>query len=350
MDATARDTAATASEPGGERPRRRRDDRAAREDRALRGGRPRRPQPHGAVPDGDFGFLTRAQADRLRALTVAAFAAAGVEVDVSGGVARAPGRSFGLAQLAAACLDAVDGGSERAWPEVVRRHVARLLATDGAAPLSHLPLDEVLAGTYLRVVGRATLPDEALDRLRYARPLAGDLLELLAFRPPGADEGVRLLQDDDLLGFVPGLLRAAGVANLLRLLPGEHEVVEGPRRQRLHVVTGPSPFTASTLLVLPEVLGRAAPELPGRDGVLVAVPFRHQLAFAPVEAATVLDLLELMVPFAERGYAQGVGAVSPFVYWWRPEGLTQVSVLTERGTWAIDDTGDFGTLLDRLLG
>jgi hypothetical protein len=59
--------------------------------------------------------------------------------------------------------------------------------------------------------------------------------------------------------------------------------------------------------------------------------------------------LEALVPFAAKGFADGVGAVSPFVFWWRDGVLTQVSVLTEAGGWAVDDTGAFGALLDRLL-
>ncbi len=346
-----------------EQVRRRRDDRAAREDRAARGGRPRRPDvawgQDGAdpalAPDETLGFLTRTQARRLRELVAAAFAAAGVEVEVDGAVARAPGREFGLEAVAVACLETGrDDPAGDGWPELVRESVGRLLAADGALPLSLLPVQEVVERTYLRLVGLATLPDAALGRLRYGRVLAADLVELLAFDETGdghANPGgaVRMLQDGDLQGFLPGLLRAAGLRNLLGLPLGEHEVLRGPQGQQVHLVTGPSPFTASKLLVLPDVLPRTLGTGEPPNGLLVAVPYRHQLAFAPVEAASVLEVLEMMVPLAERGFVQGVGAVSPFLYWWRDGRLTQVSVLTDRGTWAVDDTGDFGALLDRLL-
>ena len=341
---------------------RRRDARAGREDRAAAGGRPRRDgAPGRADADEVFGFLDRAQADRMRALVVEAFAAAGVRVTVDGGSARAgDGRVFGLAALAGECLDALgrraragdplDGASERGWPELVRAHVGRMLvATADGAPgggPGWLPPDAALRGAHLRVVGLATLPDEAAGWFGYGRHLAGDLLEVIAHAGAG---GVRLLRDEDVAAHPPGVLRAAGLENLLRVPRPEHRLVTGRYGEQLHVLTGESPFTASTLLVLPEVLHRVTGTAAHPDGVLVAVPYRHQLAFSPVQGESLLAALEALVPFAAKGFADGVGEVSPFVFWWHDGTLTQVSVLTEAGGWAVDDTGAFGALLDRLL-
>jgi len=343
---------------------RRRDARAGREDRAAAGGRPRR---DGAAARADadevFGFLDRVQADRLRELVVEAFAAGGVRVTVDGGSARsADGRVFGLAALAGECVDVLgrrgragdplDGASERGWSELVRAHVGRMLVVTAQGPAGAdgdpgwLPPQAALRGAHLRVVGLATLPDEAAGWFGYGRHLAGDLLEVIAHAGAG---GVRLLRDEDVAAHPPGVLRAAGLENLLRVPRPEHRLVSGRYGEQLHVLTGESPFTASTLLVLPEVLHRVTGTAAYPDGVLVAVPYRHQLAFSPVEGGSLLAALEALVPFAAKGFADGVGAVSPFVFWWHDGALTQVSVLTETGGWAVDDTGAFGALLDRLL-
>ena len=341
---------------------RRRDARAGREDRAAAGGRPRRDgAPARADADEVFGFLDRAQADRLRGLVVEAFAAGGVRVAVDGGSARAgDGRVFGLAALAGECLDALgrgaragdplDGAGERGWPELVRAHVGRMLVATAGGPTgggpAWLPPEAALRGAHLRVVGLATLPDEAAGWFGYGRHLAGDLLEVVAHAGAG---GVRLLRDEDVAAHPPGVLRAAGLENLLRVPRPEHRLVTGRHGEELHVLTGESPFTASTVLVLPEVLHRVTGTAAHPDGVLVAVPYRHQLAFSPVRGESLLAALEALVPFAAKGFADGVGAVSPFVFWWQDGALTQVSVLTEAGGWAVDDTGAFGALLDRLL-
>lgn len=304
-----------------------------------------------------FPFLTAEQGQLLRQHVTAAFADRDVRVEVVGGdAATDDGRTFGLAPLAAAVLDVgpvghagtATGTHADAVRELSSRFVARALAVDASPAVASLDRGDVLARAFLRVIGVATLPEHATERLHSARHLAGDLAEVVALQEPTA---VRILTDEDLAAVGATAARAAGLRNLLTVPVENLQFLDGAHGGRVHVVTGTSPFTASLLLVLSEVLRRTIgpPDLVAPHGVLVAVPYRHQLAFAPVQPRTVLPALELLVPLAARAFEQGVGPVSPFVYWWDEGRLTQVSVLTEAGGWAVDDTGDFGALIDRLL-
>ncbi len=315
--------------------------------RLWRRGRNAAEPPGEREPDPEFGFLTVGQASRLRALAHRTFAEAGVEVVVRPGhLEAADGRVFGLGNLAATCLQVLSDGGEKAWPEVVRRHASVVLASPRMdVLLSELPREEVLRRVYLRLVGTSTLPDEAWAWYRYARPVAGDLVELLAFDEP---ETVRMLRDEDVANLGVGDLRAAGLENLLRDRYDAHEVVRGPLGQHFHLVLGDSVYTASKLLVLPDVLSRTVGEREPEHGVLVAVPHRHQLAFAVVDAPTLTATVQTLTGFAAARYEDGIGPVSPYLYWWHHGRLTQVSVLDGEGRLCVDATGPFGDLLRRL--
>jgi hypothetical protein len=301
----------------------------------------------GSEPDAEFAFLTLAQAARLRSLAHQAFAEAGVEVVVRPGhLEAADGRVFGLGNLAATCLQLLQDGREKAWPEVVRRHAQVVLASPAMdAVLTELPREEVLRRTYLRLVGTATLPAEAWAWYRYARPVAGDLVELLAFDEP---ETVRMLRDEDVAALGLEDLRFAGLENLLRDRYDSHEVIRGPSGQSFHLVLGDSVYTASKLLVLPDLLARTVGEREPEFGVLVAVPHRHQIAFALVEPATLLSTVRTLAGFTAGRYEDGVGPLSPYLYWWKDGRVVQVSFLDDAGTLSIDATGEFGDLLRRL--
>jgi hypothetical protein len=89
---------------------------------------------------------------------------------------------------------------------------------------------------------------------------------------------------------------------------------------------GDDVYTASYAVILPDALRAWAPGADLSVGVLFAVPFRHQLAFAVCsDREAVLGGLQLLPLFAGTGFADGVGPLSPHVYLWHDGVVTQVS-------------------------
>lgn len=276
-----------------------------------------------ALPDPEFPFLRAGEARRFRAAVRAAFAEQGLETTVHADhLVSATGIRFGLHNLAAACRAAP--GGERDWPRTVAAHVAIVVrSTREPDALERGDRDAVLRSVVLRVMGEATLPD--LEGLTYARRLGGDLVEVLALDTP---DTVHLLADDHVRRFGEADLRAAGLANLLAQPYDAHEHLGLDGGGDLHVVTGQSVYVASRLLVLPDLLRRtvgAGEHVPTPHGLLVSAATRHQLAFHVIRDRGVIPALQALVPTTAQEYAEGVGAVSPWVFWWHDGRFTQLS-------------------------
>jgi len=287
--------------------------------RLFRRGRGRR-----AVTDQYLTFLTADQASRLRVLVEEAFAAQGRTVTVTGDHARdEQGMHFGLASVAAQCQAAA---SEAEWPDIVAGHVRRVQAMAAADVLADATPEQALAQTYamLYAANPALSPDSGYG---YAREALPGLLEVLAFDSP---DSFRLLTDGDInrLGGVTAL-RQAGRANL-RALPVESaERVIPADGVEFDVLSGESVYTASRALVLGDTLGQLGQAEPPR-GVLACLPSRHQLAVHPIggQAPAITPLSE-MAQFAQACFSQGIGRLSPHVYWWHDGGWEQVSTVRD---------------------
>ena len=300
----------------------------------------------GEAVDPVFGYLTAAQGERLRILTQRAFAEAGVEVVPCGDHLRADnGRQFGLSNLAAWCHAA---GSEKAWPDLAMRHVQGVLAAgEEASRIDGLDRDDALRRIFVRLMGTAEFEDSR-QWFGYAREWGGgDLLELLVVNFP---ESLLVLPDEQVERLGLEDMRAAGLHNLRHEPVDSHEILNEPHGVRLHIALGESPYVASKLLVLPDLLDQFLGDREYPHGLLVATPFRHQLAFWPIEKRQVLSATLSMAGLAAHGFDRGVGAVSPCVYWWRDGHLTRVTFPDGEGKIGIDGTGDFGDLLDQLDG
>lgn len=252
--------------------------------------------------------LSVAQAQRLRAVAREAWAAAGREVSVlSDHVKDADGNVFGLWNLATLVADA----PERQWPQLVGDHVRRI--TTPAPSIDALTAAELHEQLVLRVLEKASLPD--LSLYPSAPPLVGDLLQVLVLDFPHT-----VLTPPESALTAQGDLdewRAVGGANLWRLMrsePREHEVLRGKNGGDFHVLLGDSFFTASMAVFLPELISMVGQEDLGR-GVLVALPFRHQVAFRVVDGPDAALALQNLFMFAIAGYDQGAGPVSPHVFW-----------------------------------
>lgn len=300
-----------------------------------------------ARPDPAFPFLSTAQGRRFRAAVRAAFAERGLETTVHADhVVSASGIRFGLHALASACRAAP--GGERGWPVTVAAHVEAVVAsTREPDALERGDREAVLAGVVLRVMSASALPD--VEGLTYARPLGGDLVEVLALDLP---EAVHLLGDHDVERFGEADLRAAGLANLLAHPVDDHEHLRLEVGGDLHVVSGRSVHVASRLLVLPDLLRRTlggGEPVPTPHGLLVGAATRHQLAFHVVRDGGVLPALQALAAATAEEYDCGVGTVSPWAYWWHDGRLVQLSTRGEDGALRIDVSPEFARVLAAVL-
>ncbi|TLQ43091.1 hypothetical protein [Streptomyces marianii] len=298
-----------------------------------------------APRDAEFAFFSVAEGARFRGQVREAFAERGLEVTVySDVVTDSAGRQFGLGNLAAVCHNEERG--PRVWPKVIRGHVGMVLRTmDAPSALDTLPPDQIRSQLYPRVIG-----SEGLDRetFRYARALAPGLSEVLALDLP---ESVMILTDDALepLGDVP-VLRERAMANLRDLPVEGHQTIKDAGGMRLEVVVGDSFYTASRVLVLDALVRQVTGQQITDDGALVALPFRHQIAFHVIRDAGVIPSLNALAAFAASGYADTPGAITPYVYWWRAGALTQLSDHDEGGEGLRIVVGeDFQDMLQRLV-
>ncbi|MEV0037605.1 hypothetical protein ACFRR7_29875 [Streptomyces sp. NPDC056909] len=295
--------------------------------------------------DAAFPFFSADEAARFRGQVREAFAERGLEVTLYADMVKdSAGRQFGLGNLAAVCHN--DDRGPRVWGTLVRRHVGMVLRTmDAPSALDTLAPEQIRAQLYPRVISQDGLDPQTFG---YARSVAPGLYEVLALDLP---ESVMMLTDDALepLGETRQL-RERALHNLRELPVEGRETVKDSDGTRFEVVLGDSFYTASRVLALETVVkqltGRPIPP----EGALVAMPFRHQLAFHVIRDSTMIPSLNAMASFAASGYEDTPGAISPYVYWWRGGKLTQLSDEDEDGEGLRIVVGeDFQELLERLV-
>lgn len=268
--------------------------------------------------------MSLAQAQHLRELVRVAWARVGREVTVhSDHVRDADGGVFGLWNLAVLVADA----PQRQWPKLVDDHVGRLAAP--APSLKALSDDQLREQLALRIVEEASLPDPAW--FPSAPTLCGDLRQVLVLdfpetviTPPESDLAARGDLDE---------WRAVARGNLWRMMrsePREHEVLSGREGGQFHVLLGESFYTASMAIFLPELLSMVG-QADLDQGVLVALPFRHQVAFRVVDGPDAALALQNLFAFAMGGYEDGAGPVSPHVFWVKDGRWEQVTRRDENG-------------------
>ncbi|MFD8391088.1 hypothetical protein ACFV2N_18285 [Streptomyces sp. NPDC059680] len=197
---------------------------------------------------------------------------------------------------------------------------------DGPQALRVLPHERLLAQLYPRFIpSDPTL----LKAFGYGPQSVPGLLEVLALDLP---ETVDMLTVDSLsnLGEISAL-RDRAFQNLRAVLVDKHKVVRDKDGSHVDVLMGGSYFIASLALVLDEVVLRYTKDAPAPDGILVALPHRHQLAFHVIRDRGVAPSLHTMARFAAVGFEQSPGPLSPSVFWWREGSFTQVATQDNTG-------------------
>ncbi|MET9435673.1 hypothetical protein [Streptomyces sp. NPDC006551] len=298
-----------------------------------------------APRDPEFSYFSEREAALFRGQVREAFAELGLEVTLYADlVSDDSGRQFGLGNLAAVCHN--DRRGPRAWPEIVRRHVRLVLRTmDGPSALDTLPPEQIRAQLYPRVISGDGIDPGTFG---YARTVAPGLYEVLALDLP---ESVMMLTDEALepLGDLQHL-RDRAMGNLRGLPVEGHETVRDADGMCFEVLLGDSFYTASRVLDLDAVVQRVTGRPLTEHGALVAMPFRHQLAFHPIRDTTIVAALGAMASFAASGYEDTPGAISPYVFWWRGGTLTQLSERDgDSGDLRIVVGDDFQELLEQLI-
>jgi hypothetical protein len=251
--------------------------------------------------------LTARQSQLVRALTRTALAERGLEAIVyADHLETADGRTFGLTTLGSLCRRS--GLGQHAWPGVVNRYIDDLFSQLPSPPPPLTP-DQIRAGVHLRLV---CMPPEMSDGFTYARDLGGGFREMLVHKD---GDFVRWINDAELATVDADEMRDLGLRRLLEIRPDEVQVVAG-KGAEVYCVRGESGFIASKLLVLEDlmrIVGGGRLRWP--DGVLVAVPSRHEIVFAPIDDA-VADNLAGIATLTSYDHAHDHAPVSPYVYWW----------------------------------
>ncbi|MCF2527597.1 hypothetical protein [Yinghuangia soli] len=300
--------------------------------------------PREAPRDPAFEFLSVEEGRRLRGLTREAFAERGLEVTVfADHMTDNLNRSYNLYNLAAGCHNNERG--PRAWPSLIRDHVDKLVrAMDAPSAVETLPTDELWARLYPRITAADNLPDD--PSFGYAPAPAPGLREVLALDLP---ESVQTLPAEALSTFGDIAELRLRAMNNLRALPVEdHDTFKQEDGTVFRVVMGDSFFTASRVLVLDDLVEKLTGTKLGPDGALVAMPFRHLLAFQPITGIDVIPALNAMAAFAAYRHEEAPGPISPYVYWWRPGRFVQLSDRVDDAL-SIVVGEEFQALLERLL-
>ncbi|MCX4783876.1 immunity 49 family protein [Streptomyces sp. NBC_01264] len=182
--------------------------------------------------------------------------------------------------------------------------------------------DELLRGTYARLLPVNSITREIAGSLRYARLVADGLVFAYALDRP---TDVRVLTDPDVERVGLEELGRAAYENLMRVPVTHEEIpVEGTI---LHSFYGDSPFVGSLALYLSAAVLRVTGESLPQAGALVVMPSRHNLVYHPIADGTVIDALNSLASYALGAFEDGPGALSPQVYWWHRGGLTSLTVI-----------------------
>ncbi len=281
-----------------------------------------------ARPDADLTFLSVRDATDLRAVVRSVLAGTGYEVAVHGGyVTTLDGREWGLWNLGVRCHH--DPRGRDAWPALVTEHFTPLLHPGPSDSVAALDDSELRERLVLRLVPEDSLGGLDPGRFEHARRWSDGLLEVPAVDLPRT---VVTPASEDLRSRGRlGPLVARARENLCALVPRtplrrEHLAADG---HWCAVVHGESFFTASLVLVLPELLEHLEPGADLSAGVVVAVPHRHQLAYRVLDGPrAALDALTLLPGLAVDGWRRSAGPISPHTFLWRDGVVTRLTTLT----------------------
>ena len=195
--------------------------------------------------------------------------------------------------------------------------------------------DQLLSRTYLRLMeGFRPGP----DWWQYALETVPGTLEVVVFDYP---ELLSILTDEQVAQYGHERLRAAGFANLAREEP-DAEVIDG-----VYCLTG-SVYTASTALVLPDMIARTSGETEFPNGVLVSVPERTVLLYHVPRDESMHEAVQSMVGMTVGAFDDGHKPISKHLYWWNRGEFSAITRFGEDDTVEIHIDGEFADAFNRV--
>jgi hypothetical protein len=297
-------------------------------------------------PDSYLPFLTAVQADRVRYLIRQAFAERGRETTVFADHLRDDqGAEFGLWNVAAACHN--DPRGEPAWPGITAEYVSSLVEGIDHNALVTLTPQEAQSRVYVKLTPADAFPSR--HGLSYLDETVPGLLEALVIDFPGTAVSLSDSEVARLGG--KAVLREAGLARLRALPPLQHKHLAAPDGATIEVLHGESVYTASRVLVMDDLLNQTPGAGTGTPhGVLAAMATRNQIAIHLIRGRSAVPSLKLLARFALAGFTDGIGRLSPNVFWWRDDHWAQVTQLDTDGTIRVLDNPDLTSIIGRLDG
>lgn len=258
-------------------------------------------------PDPAFPYLTLDAAARVRALVGQRLVEYGIEPQVyPDRMVAAELGEFGLTNLMARCAQRAPAE----WTTVIAEHVdATMTAIHRPDPFD-APRAEVLARTFVRLAERTQFGDHALE---YPTEVWPGVLRMYYLDQPNS---VEAFTDGRVRECGAHALEQAGLANLRAVRFDEHEHLSDGGID-VHLLLGDSVFTASTAVIIAEIVARELGIEQPSNGVFLATPNRHQLVVHVPTDERAMPSLQAMARFAVAGYRDGVGPLSPDVVWWR---------------------------------
>lgn len=198
------------------------------------------------------------------------------------------------------------------------------------------PDEELFSHTYLRLMeGWRPSPDS----WRYALETVPGTLEIVMLDLP---ELMVTFNDDEVARRGHDRLRAAGLRNLARERPDAQEL------DGVIVLTG-SDYTASTALVLPEMIVNVTGETEFPNGVLVSMPERQILTYHLPRDESLHVALQTMINITINEFDDGHKPISRHVYWWYRGEFTMITSFAEDDTVNVHVDGPFGDVVERVL-
>lgn len=198
-----------------------------------------------------------------------------------------------------------------------------------------LPEDVLLSRTYLRLMeGFRPGP----DWWRYALETVPGTLEVVVLDHP---ELMAVFNDEQVARRGHERLRAAGLRNLAREEP-DAQVIDG-----VFVLTG-SDYTASTALVLPDMIARVTGETEFGNGVLVSMPERQILTYHLPRDESIHQALQTMVNITLSEFDDGHKPISRHVYWWDRGEFFPITSFAEDDTVNVHIDGAFADVFARV--
>jgi hypothetical protein len=300
--------------------------------------------------DAHLPFLSRVQADWIRALFRQAMAERGRETMIRGGHIEGDGPTyFGLWNVAVACHE--DPRGERAWPRIVARHADVVAAAANAnidAELAACTPGELPGRVYAHIV-----PERAMGGSRplprYARELAPGLAEMFVLDQP---KTVAYLGDSQVerLGGA-AVVRAAALTSLRLLPPVTVHHAGQADAGHCDFILNESAYTADRLLVLPHMLAQLHGDATAPHGVLTCMPTRQMAMFHVIrDVTTLLPSLELMARMGYAKFGEGRHRLSPEVFWCREQSWQQLTFGGAGDKLTVRVEGEFADVLDALRG